>query len=255
MSFNYFKVITAAALLVIPGASFANASEFVIDNNGDLRITLAGGDFRNLRFSRFSPADPVFPDDDGLELLPVTGGSTFTVRLMVDGSSTLEESYFGFSGDIYIEADEDDAGDLISFEDVDFVDFFNNLNGNSVNILSGPGDDLIQVVGSRLVGLDVRAREGEDMFNINLSSFSAPVVLRGFSGIDDFFIEGNTFSDDLRIRGGRDDDFMMIMQNFFGGEVTRFNGRAGNDQLNHQENIPLLTTDDFRNLENVNDFN
>ncbi len=268
MSFNYFKVITAAALLVIPGASFANANEIVIDDNGDLRITLAGGDSRALRFS---PADPVFPDDDGLELLPFTGsfddplellpftgsvffgdpsdfpgtgGSTFNVSLTVDGSLTIVETYFDFSGDIYIEANEDDGRDFVNFEDF-------NLEG-TVNILSGRGDDQIQFSGMDVGGgLDVRARQGDDFHRIDTSTFRGPVVLRGFSGRDDFQIFGSSFLDDLRVRGGRDLDLFSISESAFTGDVTRFNGREGFDQINHGRNFPSLTSDNFRNMDIV----
>ena len=228
MNFNYFKAVTAAALLVIPGASFANTNEIVLDNNGDLRITLVDGGTRDLTFSATNPASI-----DG-----------FTVTLTVDGSTTFIDTFFGFSGDIYIEANEDDGRDF-----VDFVDF--NLEG-TVNILSGRGDDQIQFSGMDVGGgLDVRARQGDDFHRIDTSTFRGPVVLRGFSGRDDFQIFGSSFLDDLRVRGGRDLDLFSISESAFTGDVTRFNGREGFDQINHGRNFPSLTSDNFRNMDIV----
>ena len=59
----------------------------------------------------------------------------------------------------------------------------------------------------------------------------------------------NTFQDDIRIRGGRDDDEIFLQENAFNGVVTRFNGRAGQDSVSDFESVPLVTIDDLRNVE------
>lgn len=227
MSFNYHKVITAAALLAIPGTSFADETTITIDDAGDMRINLVEteGESRAL----------IFIPGDGENVLRV-GAATSN-----SGGIILDEQFTNFTGDIYIETAEGEISDVVEFNDV-------SIPGN-VNILTREGDDTILVTDSVLGGLDVRARDGNDFFLIDGAIFNGSVVLMGQSGEDQFVINENSFLGNTRIRGGGDNDTITVDNNIFGGSVTRFNGRVGEDTLFHADNAPRLTDDNFRNLE------
>ena len=219
MKYTNSASIAAVALLATSGWSFAANEDVTLDANGDLRITLASGVDRTVEIS---------------------GGETTDLNVRIVGLTTFDNNYpADFAGDIYIEADQDSNEDTLLFSGLTIP--------GSVNVLSGRGNDSIRFIDSQVAGIDVRARQDDDLIEVTNTVASGTVVLRGFLGVDTFVISGNIFQN-FRIRGGRDDDDIAIEGNMFMGNVLNIDGRDGDDELSHGGNTPELAADNFTGL-------
>lgn len=220
---KYRNIISIAAVTFLSTSVLSVAAEevAVIDDEGDLRITLSSGVDREVTIS----------------------GDDTDLNVSIVGLQNTNQNHQGFSGDIYIEADQDTNKNVLMFTDLDIA--------GSINVDLGQGDDSIRFIDSVVGGIDVRSRRGDDLIEVSDTMARGKVVIGGNRGQDIIEISGNMFMDDIRVRGGRDDDQFTVESNMFTGEVTRFNGRAGDDAITQAGNIPELTGANFRGLEAI----